>query len=117
MILTDIEQQELRNKVIPTNIKRLIQTNISVHKLAEEVCRHFTLTSRVMATTYYNETKRNLVVYESTVEPKAHADLSLTASENDYTLRHERFRRQVGKVEVVWTTHQRKVVNGRKTHF
>lgn len=89
MALTVLGQQRLSDKVIHSSFDRWNQTNIHANRLAEEVCRHLILKSRVIEITNSDKTKSNLVQLGSTAELKAHVSMSSNASEDDSTLKQE----------------------------
>lgn len=64
-----------------------------VKKMAEVVRRHPLLMSRIEESTNFDEIRSNVVKHESTVEPNAHFNQSLTTCEEDSTIRNKHFRR------------------------
>lgn len=109
MAVTDMEQHGLIDKIIHNSLDRWTQSETFVNKLAEEVCRRPTSTTRVMEITNSNKTKKILAEPGNIVEPKQYVDLSSTASVHDSTLRHEHIRRRLRKSQVLKETHQRKL--------
>lgn len=102
MAVTDMVHHGLIKRLIHNSVEHCTQSEVFVKKLAEEECKHPRLTERVLEITGSNKTKRYLFrdkISVSTVKPNAQSSLSLILSEDDSTLRRERIRRQLRKLQ------------------
>lgn len=73
-------------------LKRWTQTDVLVNKMAENVRIHLILTSCKMNITNSKEIHYNMVKHGWTVELEAHVDLTLTAPEDESTVKHHHVR-------------------------